>query len=180
MKPCPTCKVDIAEFLSHGQINRCRPSQDLQIAFAQCLRHHNGPRNCYDSKAHDLMDHHPHVCDSGIVANLWETPWLCLIGSVHEAPALRRGMVDVIAKLQEAARKAAENAERLEKGEGAAEEEDEEAAVEAEAEADEDADVEAEPADTPAEQANGSSAEQPAGACQVPSLLLLQQRSIHA
>ena len=111
-----------------------------------------------------------------------KNPGTVVISSTHEAPALRRGMVDVIAKLQEAARKAAENAERLEKGEGAAEEEDEEAdeeaVAEAEAEADEDADVEAEPADAPAEQANGTSAQQPAGACLVLPTLLLQQGSI--
>ncbi len=23
VKPCPTCKADIAEFLAHGQVNRC-------------------------------------------------------------------------------------------------------------------------------------------------------------
>ncbi|CAL5219145.1 g922 [Coccomyxa viridis] len=71
MKPCPTCKADIADFLAHGQINR--------------------------------------------------------------------GMVDVIGKLQEAARLGAEAAERLERGEGAAQAEDEEAEAgdeEAEAEAD--------------------------------------------
>lgn len=53
-------------------------------------------------------------------------------------------MVDVIAKLQEAARKAEEAAERLERGEGAPEEEDEEAEAEAEAGADAVADEEAE------------------------------------
>ncbi len=120
------------------------------------------------------MDHHPHVCNCGIV--LRPSPGGALmISSVQEAPALRRGMVDVIAKLQEAARKAAENAERLEKGEGAAEEEeeeaDEEAAAKAEVEADEDADVESEPANAPAEQENGISAEQPAGACPLHPML---------
>ncbi len=108
------------------------------------------------------MDHHPHVCNCGIV--LRPSPGGALmISSVQEAPALRRGMVDVIAKLQEAARKAAENAERLEKGEGAAEEEEEEA--------DEEADVESEPANAPAEQENGISAEQPAGACPLHPML---------
>ena len=43
--------------------------------------------------------------------------------------------MDVIAKLQEAARKAVEAAERLEKGEGAADEDEGEAEAEAEAEA---------------------------------------------
>lgn len=23
VKPCPSCKADIAEFLAHGQVNRC-------------------------------------------------------------------------------------------------------------------------------------------------------------
>lgn len=79
-------------------------------------------------------------------------------------------MVDVIAKLQEAARKASEKADRLEKGEGAAEdavgEEEEEAEVEAEAkavtaaEADaaEDVDV-----DIEGEEASGAANGQPSG-----------------
>ena len=82
-------------------------------------------------------------------------------------------MVDVIAKLQEAARKAEEAAERLERGEGAhEEEEDEEAEAEAEAGADGVAAEEAE-ADAEAGQmddtvldvgANGTCNGQPSGA----------------
>ena len=89
-----------------------------------------------------------------------------------ERAAPCRGMVDVIAKLQEAARKAEEAAERLERGEGAHEEEDEEAEAEAEAGKDGVVDDEAE-ADAEADQmddtvldvgANGACDGQPSGA----------------
>ena len=85
----------------------------------------------------------------------------------NEQAGLRRGMVDVIAKLQEAARKGAEAAERLERGdcaaeavdeEAEAEEEEAEAEAEAAAEVDETAAAPAAELDTavPKEEVNGA------------------------
>ncbi len=34
VKPCPTCKADIAEFLAHGQVNRCAASLDSRALAA--------------------------------------------------------------------------------------------------------------------------------------------------
>ena len=38
VKPCPTCKADIADFLAHGQVNRCVMSCPSSFVLAWCTR----------------------------------------------------------------------------------------------------------------------------------------------
>lgn len=113
--------------------------------------------------------HHPR-CLALSLPRAW-TP--ALVAMLLRGSARVRGMVDVIAKLQEAARKAQEAAARLEAGDAAEDEEEggvEDAALEdavEEEEADDGAPVQAETAPGPC-----AAAEAPAGDAQEPALLI--------